>query len=294
MSEKNQFLTGNKIQIDASLVHRLIAEQFPQWADLPIKPIKFSGWDNRTFHLGRQMTVRLPSAVEYSSQVEKEQHWLPKLAPHLPLQIPNPVAMGKPSDEYPWHWSIYKWLGGKTATNECITDLPQFATALAEFLLALQQFDTTGGPMAGPDNFYRGGLLTNYDDETRQAIATHGYDIDAEAMTAVWNKALASTLDRPPVWVHGDIAIGNLLVDKGQLCAVIDFGQLGVGDPACDLAIAWTFFKGKSREAFHAALPLDNATWERARGWVLWKTLCTPVPGTNCQETINQVLADVS
>jgi len=278
------------VQIDVSLVRRLIAAQFPQWADLPIKPIEFGGWDNRTFHLGEHMTVRLPSAVEYSLQVEKEYCWLPTLAPHLPLSIPTPVALGKPGEGYLWQWSIYKWLDGKTASIERIADLCQFATTLAEFLVALQQCDTTGGPMAGPENFYRGGLLTTYDIETCQAIATFGDEIDADAMMEVWNVALASTWQRPAVWVHGDIAMGNLLVEKGELSAVIDFGQLGVGDPACDLAIAWTLFKGESREAFRAALSLDSATWARGRGWVLWKTLCAPVPGTNCLEIINQLL----
>jgi len=292
------------VLVDATLVRRLIATQFPQWADLPITPVELGGWDNKTFHLGEHMTVRLPSAAEYASQVEKEQHWLLKLAPFLPLPIPVPVAMGKPDPEsygYPWHWSIYRWLEGKTASIERITSQRQFATALAEFLVALQQIDATNGPMAGEHNFYRGGKLTTYDAETRQAIATLDDEIDADAVTAVWNAALASTWQGPPVWVHGDVAIGNLLVDEqGQLCAVIDFGSMGVGDPACDLAIAWTLFKGESREVFRAALKLDSATWARGRGWTLWKALivCAALPGTNCLEVeksrqvIDEVLAD--
>jgi aminoglycoside phosphotransferase (APT) family kinase protein len=126
-----------KIHIDVPLVQRLVAEQFPEWADLEIKPVEFSGWDNKTFHLGKHMTVRLPSHAEYSGQVEKEQYWLPKLAPHLPLPIAMPLAMGKPSASYPLHWSIYKWIEGSTASIERIKDLFQFATALAEFLNAL-------------------------------------------------------------------------------------------------------------------------------------------------------------
>jgi len=288
-----------KIHIDVSLVRRLIAAQFPQWADLPVKLVEFGGWDNKTFHLGEHMTVRLPSAAEYSPQVEKEHHWLPKLAPLLPLPIPVPLAMGKPAENYPWHWSIYRWLDGKTASIERIADLRQFATALAEFLVALQRIDATGGPMAGPHNFYRGGPLTIYDAETRQAIASLGDEIDADAVTAVWNAALASTWRGAPVWVHGDVAIGNLLVEKGQLSGVIDFGSSGVGDPACDLAIAWTLFTGESRDAFRAALPLDSATWARGRGWALWKALivCAALPGTNHLEVeksrrvIDEVLA---
>lgn len=284
-----------KIHINVPLVRRLIAAQFPEWADDTIKPVTFSGWDNKTFHLGERMTVRLPTSADYAGQVEKEQYWLPKLAPQLPLPIPTPLAMGKPGCGYLLHWSIYRWLEGNTASLDRINDLGQFAIALAEFLRALQQCDTTGGPVAGPQNFYRGGDLATYDAETRQAIAALDDKIYADATTAVWDLALTSTWQRPPVWVHGDIAIGNLLVnDNGQLSAVIDFGQLGIGDPACDLAIAWTLFTGESREAFHAGLPLDSATWARGRGWALWKALCWAFPGEKRIDwrVVDEVLAD--
>jgi len=288
------------VPIDVYLVQKLIATQFPEWADLKLKPVEFSGWDNRTFHLGEHMTVRLPSDKAYAQQVENEQYWLPKLAPELPLPIPTPLAMGKPGEGYLYNWSVYSWIDGNTASIERITDLCQFATALAEFLVALHSCDATGGPLAGPHNFYRGGELAVYDDETRQAITMLGNKIDADTVTEVWNTALASTWDKAPVWVHGDVAIGNLLVNKGKLCAVIDFGQLCIGDPACDLAIAWNFFKGESRDAFRWAINLDNATWERAWGWTLWKALIVyaRLPGTNPLEVekskriIDEVLDD--
>lgn len=241
------------------------------------------------------MSVRLPSAEIYSTQVEKEQYWLPKLAPYLPLAIPTPLAMGKPAEGYPWHWSIYQWLGGQTASIERISDLSKFATALGEFLLALQRIDATGGPIAGPQNFYRGGALSVYDADTRQAIAAISDETYADAMKKVWNAALSSTWQAPPVWVHGDIAVGNLLVENGNLSAVIDFGSLGIGDPACDLAIAWTLFRGESRDAFRKALPLDSGTWARAKGWALWKTVCAPLPGTSpieIKRVIDEVLAN--
>lgn len=263
----------NDIHIDVSLVRELIKAQFPEWENLKIKPVEFSGWDNRTFHLGEQMTVRLPSNAEYSGQVEKEQYWLPKLAPHLTVAIPVPLAMGKRSKEYPWHWSVYKWLKGDTAAINRINDLNQFAIALAEFLVAFQKCDTTGGPLAGEHNFYRGGNLAVYDGETREAIRLLNDKIDTQTATKIWESALASTWQKPPVWVHGDIATGNLLVSDGRLSAVIDFGQLGLGDPACDLAIAWIFFKNESRNAFHEALKTDQATWARGQGWALWKAL---------------------
>ena len=145
--------------ITPSLIRRLVTAQFPQWASLPIEAVACDGWDNRTFHLGRDMSVRLPSAVRYAAQVPKEHYWLPKLAPSLPLPIPVPLAMGVPALGYPWHWSIYRWLEGEAATIERIADLRQFALALAEFLVALQRIDPTGGPPPGPHNFYRGGPL---------------------------------------------------------------------------------------------------------------------------------------
>lgn len=281
-----------KVIIDLSLVQRLVKEQFPQWANLAIKPVKSSGWDNRTFHLGEDMTVRLPSNREYAYQVEKEQYWLPKLAPQLPLAIPKPVAMGKPTNEYPWHWSIYQWLEGQTVTASRISDKNLFAENLAIFLKALQQCDTLGTPVAGPENFYRGGDLNVYDVDTRKALAQIDDEQLANTLTAIWEKALSSTWQNDPVWVHGDIAIGNLLVNKGELVAVIDYGQLAIGDPACDLAIYWTFLSGQSREIFHDILELDHETWDRGRGWVLWKTLCAPIAGTDCDTILNDIITD--
>lgn len=287
----------NKINIDASLVHRLISSQFPQWADLSIKPVEFGGWDNRTFHLGEDMTVRLPSDEEYAPSVEKEQLWLPKLASLLPLPIPAPLALGMPTEEYPWHWSIYKWLDGDTAAKGHIKNLSKFAMDLAIFLVAFQKIDAT----SGPHNLYRGSsLLSIYDAETRESISRLKNKMDTEAAIRVWDLALSSTWQNTPVWFHGDVAVGNMLVQNGELSAVIDFGSIGVGDPACDLAIAWTLFKGESRNAFRANLPLDDATWERGRGWALWKALivCAQLPDTNPLEiekswlVVNEVLSD--
>lgn len=285
---------NSSLIVNVDLAQELIHTQFPQWAALPIKPVAQGGWDNRTFHLGEEMTIRLPSDEDYAAQVKKEQYWLPRLAPALPLPIPTPVAMGNPGKNYPWHWSIYRWLKGDTASVERIQDLSQFAITLAEFLLALQDCDTTEGPIAGPHNFFRGGALSTYDEETRQAIAAYQDKATAKTMTAVWETALASDWQNPPLWIHGDVAVGNLLVQNGKLCAVIDFGQLAIGDPACDLVIAWTFFTGESREVFKATMSLDEDTWARARGWTLWKALIAPLPGTGnkSQQVIEAILAD--
>lgn len=263
--------------IDTDLVRRLVAGQFPRWVGLPVQPVAVSGWDNRTFHLGDEMTVRLPSAAGYIEQVEKEHRWLPVLAPLLPLPIPVSLARGVATEGYPWPWSVYRWLDGETARLDRISDLDAFATGLAGFLVALQAIDPTGGPLPGPHNFERGCPPAFYDAETRRAIGALDGEIDAGAATAVWEAALASTWLGAPVWFHGDVAEGNLLVRDGRLSAVIDFGVMGVGDPACDLVIAWTLFSGSSRKAFRAARGLDDATWARGRGWAIWKALITLV-----------------
>jgi aminoglycoside phosphotransferase (APT) family kinase protein len=270
-------IAGNTgpVDIDATLVARLVASQFQQWADLPIVAAEPNGWDNRTFRLGPELLVRLPSAEAYAAQVRKEHRWLPVLAPHLPLPIPVPLAIGKPAEGYPWNWSVYRWFDGVPASTARIADLTEFAVALAHFLVCLQRIDPTGGPPPGPHNFFRGGPLETYDAETRNAIAAVQELINAELATEVWEAAVAATWQEAPVWVHGDVAAGNLLVRDGRLAAVIDFGSSGVGDPACDVTIAWTLLSGKSREAFRAALPLDAATWARGRGWALWKALIT-------------------
>ena len=261
--------------IDTLLVRRLIETQFPQWKHLPIQPVAVSGWDNRTFHLGETMLVRMPSSADYALQVEKEQYWLPKLAPSLPLPIPVPLAQGKPAFDYPWNWSIYRWLPGESAATAPITDFCDLARSLAHFLMALEKIDTKKGPLPGLHSFYRGGALTTYDHETRQAIIALKDKINTDQALDLWENALATSWQGPPVWVHGDISAGNLLVQNGRLSAVIDFGQLTVGDPACDLSIAWTLFEGKSREVFRTTLAFDAGTWKRAQAWALWKALIT-------------------
>ena len=293
-------MSSEEVTIDASLVHRLITAQFPEWAELPVRPVEQGGWDNRTFHLGDEMSVRLPSAERYVSQLEKEQRWLPRMSPLLPLPIPEPVAIGEPGEEYPWQWSVYRWIDGVTAAPGRIADMPQFAASLAWFLVELQRIDATGGPPPGSHNFFRGGPLATYDQETRRAIAALAGRFDEMAVTAVWERALESTWQGAPVWVHGDVSPGNLLVKDGQLSAVIDFGGLGVGDPACDLAIAWAFFRGESRDAFRSAHLLDDETWARSRGWALWKALIVMagIARTNAIEasdypfTVNEILND--
>ena len=266
----------NKAEITPDVAARLIASQFPQWAGLPVRPLKNDGWDNTTFRLGNELSIRLPTHDGYVPQVEKEHRWLPVLSGQLPLPIPEPVARGAAADIFPRPWSIYRWITGDTASFDRITNLRALASELAQFLSALYSIDTTGGPPAGEHSFFRGGPLNTCDEQTRDAISLLEHDVDACAATEVWQAALGATWSRPAVWVHGDVAPANLLVGEGRLRAVIDFGCAAIGDPACDLMIAWTFFiEEECREVFRAGLRLDDATWSRARGWTLWKALIT-------------------
>ena len=287
-------------RIDVSLARRLIDSQFPQWSPLPITPVEVDGWDNRTFRLGPELTVRLPSGPWYAQQVDKEQRWLPVLAPQLPLPIPLPVARGEPDAGFPFPWSVYRWLDGELASRAQIDDLPGFASALAGFLTALRRVDATGGPAPGQHNFFRGGALGTYEEETLRAIDALGDEVPADVVMRVWEDAMSTAWDRAPVWLHGDVATGNLLVRDGRLGAVLDFGSSGVGDPACDMVIAWTFLSGPSRDRFRAEVGVDAGTWSRGRGWALWKALISLVghlernapDAALARRDIEEVLAD--
>lgn len=260
-------------EITTALVHGLICRQFPQWSNLSIKPVKKSGNDNRTFHLGEEMTVRLPSSGCYAAQVEKEMKWLPILKPSLSLPISSPIAKGSPDMDFPYPWSVNHYIKGETVSHENVLDLTQLAVDLSAFLKELQRIDTAGAPAAGQHNFYRGGDLSVYDNETQSALNKWNGQLPAEMLQCIWQRAISSKWTGNPVWIHGDIAPGNLLIHNGRLCGVIDFGIMGIGDPSCDYAMAWTFFDQESRRSFIKTLDKDTA--DRARGWALWKALIT-------------------
>ena len=291
-----------EVATDAALVRRLLAAQFPHWADLAVEPVRSNGTDNAMYRLGPGMAVRLPRIHWATGAVAKEQEWLPKLAPHLPLAIPVPLAKGAPGEGYPWSWSVCRWLDGRNATPSRLADLSQTARALAEFIGALQGIDATGGPHPGRHNAGRGVPLPLRDTYTRDAIKAAENLIDTSAATAAWETDMAA----PPwggraVWIHGDLSAGNLLATDGQLSGVIDFGCLGVGDPACDLIVAWSLFGGQSRAAFRKALSVDDATWARGRGWALSTALIalpyyrerSPAIVAGAQRVIGEVLADL-
>ncbi|MFE7173152.1 aminoglycoside phosphotransferase family protein [Streptomyces sp. NPDC057616] len=271
--------------IDESLVRRLLATQFPQWAHLPVAPVPQSGMDNATFRLGEDLSVRLPRYAHWAGQVEREHRWLPRLAPQLPLPVSQPVAKGEPGEGYPYPWSVYRWLDGTTMTPGDLADPVATALDLAGFLTALQAADATGGPGPQQSNAFRGVPLGDPRDsiavEARvrpkiEALKGTGL-VDTDAVTEVWEAALAAPAwHRPPVWIHGDLDAGNFLTRDGRLSAVIDFGTLAVADPAVDLVPAWKVLPARARDVFRERVGADDATWARGRGWALAGSL--PVP----------------
>jgi aminoglycoside phosphotransferase (APT) family kinase protein len=295
-----QKMHDDEVHTDAALVRRLLEGQFPQWARLPIRPVPSSGTDNALYRLGEDRVVRMPRIHWATGQIEKERRWLPVLAPQLPLAIPQPLVTGVPAEGYPWEWSVYRWLEGEFATVARLADPCQAAMDLAHFINCLQEIDTTGGPPAADHNI-RGLPLAHRDADTRRAIADMGDMYDVGVLTAAWEVALqAPNWDRPPVWLHGDMLGGNLLVSVGQLSAVIDFAGLAVGDPACDLMIAWRLFEGESRQVFRQTLGVDNATWARGRGHALSQALIfipyylntNPMGVDRARRAVEAVLAD--
>ncbi len=292
---------ADEVDIDVGLVRRLLATQFPAWAELPLAPVLSAGTDNALYRLGADMAVRLPRIGWAVGQVEAELRWLPGLAPHLPLAIPAPLAMGDPVEGYPWHWGVYRWLEGENATLDRMGDPTEAAVSLAGFTKALQRIDPSGGPQPGPNNSGRGVPLAARDEGTRAAIAALDGMIDVGAATAAWEAALRAPIwDGPPVWVHGDLQSGNLLAQRGTLCAVIDWGCMGVGDPACDLMPAWNLFTAEARAVFREAMAVDDATWARGRGWALscglialpYYQTSNPVLAGIARHAIGEVLAE--
>ncbi len=265
---------ADEVDTDAALVGRLLAAQFPEWADLPIETVRPLGTDNTLYRLGDDMVVRLPRRQRDSGTLKLERRWLPRLAPLLPLAVPVPLAEGMPAEGYPFVWSVYRWLKGQNATIERVTDPSRLATDLAQFVAALQRVDPAGGPSPGQYNAFRGVPLATRDQATRTAIASLARAIDSDAVTTAWEAALrAPEWRRAPVWIHGDLDSRNLLVERGRLSAVIDFGCLGVGDPACDVMAAWKVLSVDTRDSFRTALSVDEATWARGRGWALSQAL---------------------
>jgi aminoglycoside phosphotransferase (APT) family kinase protein len=256
----------DEVPTSVELVRRLVEDQLPQWAALDVRPVASSGTDNALFRLGTDLVVRLPRIGWAVEDVTKEQTWLPRLAPHLPVPVPAPVALGRPGHGYPWRWSVYRWLDlGTNPAVGALEDPVGLAQDLAAFVRALRAVDPTGGPEAS-----RGGLLAERDEQTRECAAAVADEYPTGLLLEMWEDALAAPpWAGDPVWLHGDLTAGNLLVRGGRLTAVIDFGCLGTGEPAIDLLPAWNLLPPDARAAFGEAVGADEDTWRRSRGWAL-------------------------
>jgi len=256
-----------QVATSTDLVRRLLSTQLPQLADLPIRPVEESGTDHALYRLGLDLVVRLPIIEWAAEQAESDQRWLPVLAPQVNLAIPVPVAVGRPGDGYPWPWSVVPWIAGTTPDGTNL-DLASAATDLAQFVRSLHAVPGEGGPVKS--GTARGVPVHRLDDGVRPLIQELRGEIDASAVSRVWDEAMAAARwESPLVWIHGDIAPGNLIVRDRRLVAVIDFGGLGLGDPAPDLAPAWNLLDDRSRTVFREAVGYDDAAWARAKAWVL-------------------------
>jgi aminoglycoside phosphotransferase (APT) family kinase protein len=265
---------ADEVDVDVPLVRRLIASQFPEWEGLPVEPVLPRGTDNALYRLGGVLVVRLPRTPRTEVALQSERTWLPRLAPNLPLEAPAPLADGEPGDGYPFRWAVYSWLEGENATSDRIGDESRLADDLAGLMAALQRIDLVGGPRPGPWNVFRGEPISRRDEAVRSAIAKLGDAIDADRVTAAWEAdSSAPAWDGAPVWIHGDLDSRNLLARGGRLSGVVDWGCVGVGDPACDVMVAWKMLSPEARGRFREALTVDDATWARARAWALSQAL---------------------
>ncbi len=288
----------DEVNIDVSLVRRLLTAQFPRWADLPISAVQSTGTVNAIYRLGDHLYVRLPRVREWTQDLDREWHWLPKLAPRLSLRVPEPVGKGQPAGSYPFSWAIYGWIDGQPYSDELVNDERQAARDLARFVVELRQIDpVVGAPRGGRKP------LRELDAVTRSAIKSAQDIIDGSAAIAAWECALeAPEWKGTPVWIHADLLRPNLLVHDGRLCAVIDFGGIGVGDPAADVIAAWSVFGHTGRGTFRSALDVDDGTWNRARGFaphqaamiIPYYSETNPGFVSLAKRTVEEILADIN
>jgi aminoglycoside phosphotransferase (APT) family kinase protein len=261
----------DEVATDAALVSRLVAARFPDWAGLPVEPVESIGTDNAMYRLGEALSVRMPRIHWAVAPLEREFEWLPRLAPQLPFATPVPVALGAPGDGYPWPWTVCRWLDGTHPVAGDTAGADRLASDLARFVRAMRALDPAGAPRTAwprplheEDGFIRTTLAALAD-----ALAP-----DFDRIVGIWEDALAAPRwSGPLTWIHGDLSPGNLLMRAGRLTGVLDFGAMGVGDPASDLRVAWNLLPPAARSRFRGELGADAAEWRRARGWALLQAL---------------------
>ena len=283
-------------EITPSLVRSLVSEQFPQWSELPIRPVEVQGWDNRTFRLGDRMSVRLPSADGYVAGLVREERTLAILDSRFRVAIPRVVATGTPSAAFNRPWSVREWIEGHTLAAVETREREGAISSVGDALRELQACDTVGGPWAGSASAYRGCHVSAVGEEIPGRLALLD-SRQAEGCRALWDAAVATVWTGPPVWVHGDVAPGNMLFDgTGRVAALIDFGQTCVGDPACDLAFAWLSCGSRERDRLRDRLELPEDAWLRGAAWALWKALISSPEDvlTKYGRSRDAVLSDVA
>jgi aminoglycoside phosphotransferase (APT) family kinase protein len=281
----------DELRVTPDLVRQLLRNQAAPWAEQALTPVQSSGTDHWLFRLGADMVVRLPRRVSAAGQMAKQHEWLPRLATALPLAVPTPIALAASSHTFPWPWSVMKWIEGEAAEHHQICHSVRAAELMGHFIRKLQRQNAWGGPPPGAHNGFRGGALIDRDADTRQCIAQLQSQFDHHALLAAWEESLcAPHHGGPPQWIHGDLLPGNLLTNHGELVAVIDFGLMAAGDPACDLMAAWTLFGAGARASFQQAVSADLSAWLRGRGWALsFAVIALPY-----YQALNHPLAEVA
>lgn len=259
------------IPSDPDLVRVLIAQQMPDLSGLRVEPVRSIGTDNAMYRVGDRLAARLPRRPSACVLLEKEAQILTRLGA-LPLRVPMPRAFGTPSPAFPYPFTIVDWIEGTTAEVAKLNDPIATARQLAAFLASLRSLNSRDGPRAGAENHNRGVALTRLDAQSRRCIAALADEIDARAAFDIWASALnaAPHSQDSPLWLHGDLKADNLLARDGELVAVLDWGLAAVGDPAVDLACAWTWLPQTAEAAFKATCDQPDAAWNRARGWALY------------------------